>query len=186
MLSAGEIEVEPLAAFDLEDPKAVTRNHRRRLGRHGLRRLPRERPRDLNPELNPICCPSPEPPHATAETGGMKIPAGVVDQRLGRLVLWNPVQHRADLCWIIQIDGRHHGQQNVLERRDEAAGGDAAPGRLHRDLGNADRSGVALQAQQHERRRLLDDVAPSYRPLVAQSVAMQRMLGETHGALCSC
>src|SRR3981189_2880310 len=105
---AGEIEVETLAALGLEDPKTRART--------GAAPLPRERPRDLNPELNPICCPSPEPPHATAETGGMKIPAGVVDQRLGRLVLWNPVQHRADLCWIIQIDGCHQRQQNVLER----------------------------------------------------------------------
>jgi hypothetical protein len=107
------------------------------------------------------------PPQGLAVAGGMEIPAGVVDQRLCCLVLGNPVEQRAHLDRIIQIHRPQQGQKNLFDRRHQAAGGDAAPGRLHRNLCNAHESSVALQAQEHERRRLFDDVAPSYRPLVA-------------------
>jgi hypothetical protein len=75
----------------------------------------------------------------------MEIPAGVVDQRLRRLVLGNAVEQRAHLERIIQIRRPQQGQKNLFDRRHQAAGGDAAPGRLHRDLGNAGESAVALQ-----------------------------------------
>ena len=159
---AGGVDLEALAAFDLECPKAVTGHHGGRLGGHCVRRLPRERPGELDPARS-----SPTPPQGLAVAGGMEIPAGIVDQRLRRLVLGNAVEQRAHLDRIIQIHRPQQGQKNLFDRRHQAAGGDAAPGWLDRNLGDARESGVALQAQEHERRRLFDDVAPSHRPLVA-------------------
>src|SRR5215470_10261460 len=124
----------------------------------------------------------PQAPQRSTQARRVQVPAGIVDQGLRRLIFRNPFQNRAHAGRLVQIDAGEQRQENLLDRRHQALGGDAAPGRLHRDLGNADEAGIALQSQQHERGRLLDDVAPAHWPRVAQPVAMQRMLGEAHGA----
>jgi hypothetical protein len=105
---AGDVDLEALAAFDLERPKAVTGHHGGRLGSHRVRRLPRERPRELDPTRS-----SPTPPQGLAVAGGMEIPTGVVDQRLRRLVLGNAVEQRAHLDRIIQIHFPQQRQKNL-------------------------------------------------------------------------
>jgi hypothetical protein len=109
------------------------------------------------------------------------VPAGIVDQRLGGLILGNAIEQRPYFRRIVEVRRLEQRQKNLLDRGHEAARGDAAPGRLHRDLGDAHMSAVALQAQQHERRGVFDDVAPAYRALVAQAVGVKRMFGEAHG-----
>jgi len=156
------IDIDALSAFDLDGLEAIARHHGRRFGRHVARRLTRECPGDIN-----TAPPTPEVAKRSARSRRVKIPARVVDQRFGSQVLRNALERVAYRWRAGQVGCRDDWKKYILNGRDQAASGDAAPGRLHRDLGDPYGPCFVLQAKQNERGGLLDDITPLDRLFIA-------------------